>query len=253
MTAPEAKETPTAIRHVAVVVPAHNEEQHLGRALTSLGLAAENLERRCPGLTAGITVVLDSCTDGSADLAAAFAASHPRFIALSVNLRNTGASRAAGIAAALETCSARPGTVWLANTDADSSVPPGWLVRQVELANAGADAVLGSVEPDPADVDPAVLLRWLELHPFKEDHPHIYGANFGIRTSAYLDTGGFPRVRAHEDRILVERLRRRGYRLVATDTLRVTTSGRTAARAPQGFAAYLRALSHSLPAVAEPA
>ena len=70
-----------------------------------------------------------------------------------------------------------------------------WLVRQLEFAEAGADAVLGSVEPDPDGMDPELLRRWLERHPFHENHPHIYGANFGVRASAYLAAGGFARVR----------------------------------------------------------
>ncbi|MGZ4663234.1 MAG: hypothetical protein ACXVYB_18350, partial [Arthrobacter sp.] len=140
---------------------------------------------------------------------------------------------------------------WLANTDADSAVPENWLVRQLELADAGADAVLGSVEPDPAGMDPAIRRRWLDKHPFREDHPHIYGANFGVRASAYLAAGGFPLLRVHEDRILVERLRHRAFTVVATDSMRVLTSGRTHARAPHGFAAYLRALGMDRPAAAE--
>ena len=71
-------------------------------------------------------------------------------------------------------------------------MPENWLVRQLEFAESGADAVLGSVEPDPAGMDPEVLRRWLERHPFEEDHPHVYGANFGVRASAYLAAGGFP-------------------------------------------------------------
>jgi glycosyltransferase involved in cell wall biosynthesis len=250
------------IDRVAVVVPAHNEDQHLDRALSALRAAADALERERPGMRLSITVVLDSCTDRSADITAGYVASDPRFAAVQVRLGSTGASRAAGVVAAAGqwTGAGRltgpghwtgqwPGHVWLANTDADSAVPENWLVRQVELADAGADAVLGSVEPDPAGTDPAVLRRWLERHPFREDHPHIYGANFGVRASAYLAAGGFPRTRAHEDRILVENLRKQAYSVLATDTIRVLTSGRTHARAPQGFAAYLRALALELPAL----
>lgn len=250
------------IDRVAVVVPAHNEDQHLDRALSALRAAADALERERPGMWLSITVVLDSCTDRSADITAGYVASDPRFAAVQVRLGSTGASRAAGVVAAAGqwTGAGRltgpgqwtgqwPGHVWLANTDADSAVPENWLVRQVELADAGADAVLGSVEPDPAGTDPAVLRRWLERHPFREDHPHIYGANFGVRASAYLAAGGFPRTRAHEDRILVENLRKQAYSVLATDTIRVLTSGRTHARAPQGFAAYLRALALELPAL----
>lgn len=249
--AEEARSRP-GIDRVAVVVPAHNEDQHLDRALSALRAAADALERERPGLRPSITVVLDSCTDRSADITAGYVASDPRFAAVQVRLGSTGASRAAGVVAAVRQWTGAgqwAGRVWLANTDADSAVPESWLVRQVELADAGADAVLGSVEPDPAGTDPAVLRRWLERHPFREDHPHIYGANFGVRASAYLAAGGFPRTRSHEDRILVENLRQQAYSVLATDTIRVLTSGRTHARAPQGFAAYLRALALDLPAL----
>ncbi|KQR75591.1 glycosyl transferase [Arthrobacter sp. Leaf337] len=238
------------IDRVAVVVPAHNEDQHLDRALSALRTAADALQRERPGIQLSITVVLDSCTDRSADIAAGYVASDPRFAAVHVRLGSTGASRAAGVLAAAGLWKGLwAGHVWLANTDADSAVPENWLVRQVELADAGADAVLGSVEPDPAGTDPAILRRWMERHPFREDHPHIYGANFGVRASAYLAAGGFPRMRVHEDRILVENLRKQAYRVLATDTIRVLTSGRTHARAPQGFGAYLRALALELPAL----
>ncbi|WP_426989423.1 hypothetical protein [Pseudarthrobacter sp. Y6] len=63
-----------------------------------------------------------------------------------------------------------------------------------------------------------------------------------MRASAYLHAGGFPRQRSQEDRALAARLRRYGYRITSTDTVRVLTSGRTEARAPQGFGAYLLAL-----------
>ena len=245
MTDPAAR-----IRHVAVVMPAHNEDHHIGNALAALRTAADVLHRKYPEVQASIAVVLDSYTDRSAEITAAYVNADSRFSSLNVSLRNAGASRGFGIRSAF--ASRHPldaARIWFANTDADSTVPENWLTRQVELADLGADAILGSVEPDPNDVDPAVLARWLELHPFREDHPHIYGANFGVRGSAYLTVGGFPRLRAHEDRALVERLRDHGFRVVATDSLRVLTSGRTRARAPEGFAAYLRALAAEASAI----
>jgi glycosyltransferase involved in cell wall biosynthesis len=243
------------IRNVAVVMPAHNEEQRLGRALTGLRAALDALEQEYPRVGSSVTVVLDSCTDRSKEICTAFSVGDPRFRKVTVKLRSAGASRDYGVRTALDglqhpgaETSAGPETVWIANTDADSTVPRHWLVRQLDLANKGADAVLGSVEPDPADVDPSVLGRWLELHPFREDHSHIYGANLGIRASAYLAAGGFPLMRSHEDRGLVERLLRQGFTVTSTDSIRVVTSGRTHARAPQGFAAYLRSLSAGAPA-----
>ncbi|BCW49911.1 glycosyl transferase [Arthrobacter sp. StoSoilB13] len=241
------------IRSVAVVMPAHNEERHIGSALAALQTAADALQREHPGIGVSIAVVLDACTDRSSSITAAYTSADLRFLPVEVGFRSTGDSRDAGIRAALErlpfAAGAGAGT-WLATTDADSTVPGHWLVRQVELANAGADAILGSVEPDSRDMDEAVLERWRELHPSREDHPHIYGANLGVRASAYLAAGGFPRLRSHEDRALVERLRRLGLAVIATDTTKVTTSGRLHARAPEGFAAYLRALGSGLSSVA---
>lgn len=236
------------------MIPAHDEDEHLDRALQAVQRAAATLGRLRPGVNVRVTVVLDSCTDGSAAIAARYAAADPSFRVLSVDFRNIGASRAAGVRAAGIGASRRrpPGKrwtpppwadrTWLANTDADSQVPENWLVRQLEFADAGADAVLGSVEPDPAGMDPELLLRWRERHPFEEDHPHIYGANFGVRASAYLAAGGFPTLASHEDRALVQSLRSRAFTVTATDSMRVLTSGRVHAKAPHGFGAYLRTL-----------
>jgi glycosyltransferase involved in cell wall biosynthesis len=245
------------VRRVEVVMPAHDEEHHIEHALRALQAAAQALAERRPSVTVGITVVLDHCTDGSADIAARIAATDERFSVLHQTFRNAGASRAAGVAAALghgpprleNTIPESPGPerpglggIWLASTDADSRVPENWLWRQLELADAGWDVVLGSVEPDPRGMDPEVLRRWRSRHPVQERHPHVYGANLGVRASAYRLAGGFPEIPSSEDSVLVGRLRRRGFAVVATDTIRVVTSGRTSARAPHGFGAYLRTL-----------
>jgi hypothetical protein len=250
---------------VEVVMPVHDEERHLGAALHALGVAVKALARNGPAIAVGITVVLDHCTDRSAEIAARFAGScagpNARLSSTGVRVlhrrfRNAGASRAAGVAAALAETgpdgleSARLlesaghlESTWLANTDADSRVPEDWLVRQLEFADAGWDVVLGSVEPDSTGMDPELLLSWHHRHPLEERHGNIYGANLGVRASAYRQAGGFPPLRSSEDRALVEHLRRRGFAVIATDSTRVMTSGRTAARAPHGFGAYLRALS----------
>lgn len=241
------------IGEVAVVVPVHNEEQHLARALSGVRAAANALQAHQPDVGVTIVVVLDTCTDNSLEIAARVAAADTRITLLEVAFRNVGKSRRAGIETLLAACPLSPGAasrrLWLANTDADSCVPANWLRGQVALANAGADAVLGSVEPDPDGMDPEILRRWQARHSFEENHAHVYGANFGVRASAYELSGGFPRQRSHEDRALVEKLRRRGFVVRATDSIRVLTSGRIHARAPHGFGAYLFAMGLE-PAVA---
>ncbi len=246
------------IARVAVVMPAHNEEEHLDRSLNAVRGALEALHRVRPEVESGVMVVLDGCTDASAVITARHSAADRRVVALEVPFRSAGASRAAGIrAAGVGTSTKRRGTlplpaarVWLANTDADSQVPENWLIRQLELADAGADAVLGSVEPDPVGMDQELLRRWQERHPFVEDHPHVYGANIGVRASAYLAAGGFPALAAHEDKALIQRLRGRAFTIVSTDSTRVLTSGRTQPRAPEGFGTYLRDLERCQPPAA---
>lgn len=240
----------TWIDRVAVVIPVHDEEERLGRALAGVEAAVLSLRAVQPEIGVRVLVVLDSCTDGSAAIAARFTARNDCFSALAVDFRSVGRSRRAGswqvLGAAADKCPGAAAGLWLANTDADSVVPGNWLVGQLEMAAAGADAVLGSVEVDPAGMASDVLGRWQSMHPFGEGHPHVFGANFGIRGSAYLEAGGFPRHLAHEDKVLAGRLREKGFDVRATDTIRVRTSGRTEARAPQGFGAYLRAIGMDL-------
>lgn len=242
------------IQRVAVVIPAHNEEQHLERALTAVSCAADRVKAELPDVGVRVVVVLDQCTDRSPTVAAEFAAGDPRYRVLPVSFGSVGKSRQAGVSAALENDAGPPqgaGTgasvpmrrIWLANTDADSCVPDHWLVRQLELAGLGSDVVLGTVQPDPCGMHHEILARWHARHASVENHSHVYGANLGVRASAYLAAGGFPGIDFDEDRALVNRLRRSGAGIVATDTTRVLTSGRTAGRAPRGFAAYLLALA----------
>ena len=61
---------PLEIKSVAVVMPAHNEDQHIGKALVALKAAADALQRDCPDVEARMVVVLDHCTDRSAEIAA---------------------------------------------------------------------------------------------------------------------------------------------------------------------------------------
>ena len=249
---PAAGQGNHGVRQVAVVIPAHNEEHHLERALTAVRRAADRAESEVPDLAVQVVVVLDGCTDRSAAVAADAVAGDPRYVLLPVAFGSVGKSRQAGVRAALDhaTGPARAGTpadpmggIWLANTDADSCVPGHWLLRQLELAAGGFDVVLGTVQPDPHGMHHELLARWHARHTSTENHPHVYGANLGVRASSYLAAGGFPGVDFDEDQALVDRLRRNGARIVATDTTRVLTSGRTAGRAPQGFAAYLLALA----------
>lgn len=224
------------ISRVAVVVPVHDEAELLGRCLSHLAAAVAALGSRGPEVR--LVVVLDACRDASAAVARAAGVE-----VAECAVRNVGVARALG--ASLAAGDAEPGSTWLATTDADSAVPPSWLDDHLAAA-ADHDVLVGAVRPDPADLPPPVLRRWLAAHT-RVGH-HVHGANLGVRMSAYRAVGGFRPMTTGEDVALVADLRAVGARVTGGGHP-VTTSGRTAGRAPAGFAEHLRVLT----AACEPA
>lgn len=234
-----------AIRHVVVVVPVRNEEELLAGCVGRIRLAMDRLETAWPGTTAALTLVLDACTDGSAAIARAVAAQDGRIEVLEADYGSVGAARAAGTAAALERVRDSTGvmdTVWIACTDADTLVPENWLTAFVGLANTGADAVTGTVEPDPSQLDAERLADWHYRHRSSSEVAPVHGANLGMRASAYLAAGGFRSMAEHEDVRLVEDLRSSGAIVRSSRAVHAVTSGRLEGRTPGGFAGYLAAL-----------
>jgi cellulose synthase/poly-beta-1,6-N-acetylglucosamine synthase-like glycosyltransferase len=227
------------IRDVAVIVPAANEEQRIARCLTSIDVAARHLSQRDPGLRARVIVTLDGCHDATAAICATF----PGVTTVTTTGRNVGAARRAGTQAALSRRAGPACELWLASTDADSAVPAGWLTAMVAAAGRGADLVLGTVLPGP-DLSPAVRAQWLARHHLRDGHPHVHGANLGIRADAYLALGGWPPLVTGEDTDLARRAAAAGWLSISrTAAIPVVTSVRRTGRAPRGFSSYLRALS----------
>ena len=223
-----------------VVVPARNEQQRLPRALAALDVAQSRLRARLvrpPGVR--VVVVLDRCTDGSAGVVRQWAPVE----SLSTDDGSVGTARRRGIEHGLSTAEVTAEQIWIACTDADSAVPTDWLITQFEQARAGTEMLLGTVRPDPDDLGERTMARWVGQHRLADGHPHVHGANLGIRADTYLRAGGFPPVAAHEDRLLVETVRRSGGRVVSTGSSPVLTSGRLVGRAPEGFAQHLRELT----------
>jgi glycosyltransferase involved in cell wall biosynthesis len=251
------------VRAVAVVIPAHDEEELLPACLASVREALAHPAVR--PYRRSLVVVADACRDATADLAHRAGAQ-----VVLTSGRNVGAARRLGAAVALhharraELANPTPagptgagwsgavgvGDVWLACTDADTVVPVGWVAGQLELAAAGADAVVGTVAvADWGGLPAAVPVEFRRRYRWSgPQHPHVHGANLGVRGSAYRRAGGFPARPVGEDRALLDALLRTGHRVVRTAAGPVTTSARTVARAPAGFAADLRALCHRQPA-----
>jgi glycosyltransferase involved in cell wall biosynthesis len=227
--------TPT-VQAVGVVVPARNEQNLLPGALDALGAAAAQVARL--GVAVDLLVVADTCTDDTVGVALARGVR-----VVEVQAGAVGQARAIGLRLLLaRQRGVRPEELWLASTDADSQVPRNWLRGQLELAAAGADLVVGTVEVDDWSAHPPyVEARWRAGYDRRDGHSHVHGANVGVRADAYLEVGGFRSLDRDEDVALVAALGHR--KVVRTGTIPVVTSARLRSRAGGGFADHLAGLA----------
>ena len=219
-----------AIAELVVMIPARDEEALIGRCLESVLVARDLVE-----MPVQVVVVADGCLDATAGIARGY----PGVLVVEIDSSNVGTARASAARVALSLVAADPARVWLANTDADSVVPPNWLAEQVRLADSGTDVMIGTVRPEFDDLTDEQVRAWRATHLAGEANGHVHGANLGIRASIYLKSGGYDAVPEHEDVELVAKLRHVG-RAVACATCEVVTSGRAVGRTPGGYARHLR-------------
>lgn len=231
-------------RTIAVVIPAHDEETLLPGALRAVAVAARHPAVR--GIEIRTVVAADSCTDATAAVALRAGAA-----VVAGTWHNAGLARAAGVAWALGREPGDAATLWIASTDADSRVPPGWLAHQSAQAERGWEAVVGTVAVRrwPGHLGTLAALhreRYEASRPAPGQwwaHPHVHGANLGVAADAYRSVGGFPPVPLGEDQGLVDALDAAGHRVLRTAECPVTTSSRLHARASGGFGDYLARLA----------
>lgn len=216
---------------IAVTIPAHNEQALIGPCLQSIRVAAQHPALQ--GEAVEIHVALDRCTDQTGVIARAHGAITQEVCG------GVGVARADAARAAI----AR-GAHWLACTDADTRVPPDWLAAQLACA---ADAFCGVVEvTDWRDHLSQTRAAFLASEIRHDGHPHVHGANLGMRASAYLAAGGFSNASSSEDVALVAALEQAGMRIARLANPVVNTSARRSARASGGFADYLLRLEAAL-------
>jgi cellulose synthase/poly-beta-1,6-N-acetylglucosamine synthase-like glycosyltransferase len=222
---------------VGIVIPARNEQELIAGSIRRV-LAAV---RRTPLNRCWVVVVADSCTDATADIAARLLGGHGEVV--SCRLAAVGPARRTGTNAALARFAGHPAqNIWLANTDADTEVPDHWLQQQLRWADAGFHGVAGTVRikhmrVDDRDISEEMMSDYL-VHA-DGTHPHIHGANLGVRADAYQDAGGWSGLALAEEHCLWRRLRSRQWRLSSSSAFAVDTSARLEGRAPGGFAATL--------------
>lgn len=232
-----------AITAIGIVIPARNEQAHIGRCLDAIRGAVTHLRSSTyPKIGIRTVVVLDSCTDRTADIVSCYS----EVEAVAADLGTVGAARALGARALLSTSTDPPQHLWLANTDADSAVPAQWLTHMIDQAHRGADLILGTVKPD-ATATQRLRLAWNVRHVDEDGHPHVHGANLGIRSSAYLTLGGWSHGASGEDASLARAADADPtMRTLRSSAIPVVTSGRLTGRAPGGFARYLQLLTHDI-------
>jgi glycosyltransferase involved in cell wall biosynthesis len=238
-----------ALRAV-VVVPARDEEERIGGCLRALAkqaaIAPEAYE---------VLVVLDGCSDGTAEAVLAIASANPRLVVNTVALepaRGVGRARRTGMDLACERLLAvgRPDGL-IASTDADTRVAADWLAVQLELAAGGAQAIGGwvALAPEEAALLPAGVLAEREARATERlaavnaasdgppaEHHHFSGASLALTVRAYRRCAAVGVAAALEDEALERALRGQGVEIVRTRAVHVETSARARGRAPRGLA-----------------
>jgi glucosyl-3-phosphoglycerate synthase len=234
-----------------VVVPARDEAPRIAACLQALsnqhGVAAGGYE---------VILVLDGCRDRTLRVVQQTTRhlQQPVFHILTLpHPQGVGRARRLGMDIAcrrLMRLDSAEGLI--ASTDADTVVASNWLSAQLALAKAGAEAIGGLIELDPAErqalAPQALAMREsgatqrlagaLEqtLGKAAVEHPHFSGASLALTAAAYERCGGLPVRAALEDEALAQALARQGIAIHRSSCVRVRTSARTDGRAPRGLA-----------------
>lgn len=231
---------------VTICVPVRDEAALLPRFLDALALQDRQAFTLC--------ILFDGCTDQSAAVVAARAASLPYAIITAHAERgapNAGRARRAAMAIGLKAIPDNAGMI--VSTDADSVPAPDWLSTNA-AALTNADVVAGRIVRRGGDASPLqdrieayydalfALRRMIDPVPWEAPHIHHYtsGASLAFRTGAYRDLGGFEPLPSAEDARIVDRAHQMGLRVRRDAAVRVDTSARRVGRAVGGLADHLR-------------
>ena len=267
--APPGRAAPTC--RAVVIIPARNEEQHLPRTLDALRLQVDPAGHPIPPDSFEVILLLNNCTDRSAEVARAYRDSHPNFH-LHVAVRSLPPEQAhVGTARRLLMDTAyhrlqrssflHPAIL---STDGDTVVAPDWLARNLLALEAGADVVGGVIHLFPAELSslaanqPGTHLAYqrdrqlqaltahLEstLDPDPADpwprHLEHFGASLACTPAIYALSGGLPPVKPLEDVAFIDALRKVGARIRHCPHVHISTSARLDGRAEVGLSGQLR-------------
>jgi hypothetical protein len=255
---------PHAEMRACVIVPARNEEGCVRQLLAALTAQRDTRGQLLDPHTYEVLLLLNNCTDRTAEVARAFGREFPRLALriaeaqLPAAQAHAGRARQALFDMAFERFQSldRPDGLIL-STDADSRPAPDWIAQTEAEIAAGADGVGGRVILDPeerAALPSAVNRMFLldigyrraleELHslyapdrhdPFPRHHQH-FGASLAVTAAAYGRAGGMPSRRSSEDVALYRAIIKSGGKFRHSPRVKVTTSARIVGRATGGLA-----------------
>jgi len=241
---------------VVVAIPVRDEAERIGACLAAL----TDQRDRVPD---HIVLLVNNTTDGTID--AARRVEMPPGTTLHIVERTfPPAEASAGLARRAAMMEAEPYAASngiLLTTDADGQVDSHWLSANLAAIAAGADAVMGWVDLDPAEACaiPAVLHEadarecaydalcdeiHARLDPDPADpmprHTQNSGASIAVTLRAFRAAGGVPAVPCGEDRAFLAALRRIDAKIRHSLDCHVTVSGRIIGRAAGGMADTIR-------------
>lgn len=243
---------------IVVAIPVKDEEERIVPCLDALaGQSDVDLS------DVGVVLLLNNCTDGTADQVRSIAHLLPfavemRMVSLPQPYANAGWARRLAMDAAAAW--AKPDGLIL-TTDADTRAYDDWVAANRREIEGGHDAVAGYVMADPMELmelPPAILergsLEWeyqqlaAELDARVDPEPHDAwprhnqncGASAAVTAAAYRAIGGLPPRPVGEDRALFEMLRRIDGKIRHSLEVQVVTSARTDGRASGGLADEIR-------------
>ncbi|MFT3802551.1 MAG: glycosyltransferase [Burkholderiaceae bacterium] len=202
---------------IAVIVPAHNEAQRIGRCLASVQRAARHPS--LAGETVMIIVVADDCSDATETIAREAGA-----VTICMSVRDASVARTAGADMAVWA-----GARWLAFVNAHAVVAEDWLAAQ--LAEQ-ADVVCGrTVLHDAAATatataaTAATAIAATAAKPSAGGGIRVHAGNFGVRTATYCKSAGFASCVDDDDLALGRALAATGALIVRCDVVSATAAG----------------------------
>ena len=257
------------IKHLSAIVaiPVKNEAERIITCLKALAVQRDRCNRPIPAGTYGVVLVLNNCTDATAQVVDAIQEQlpYPLWVVqreLPPGRAHAGRARKLAMDAAADLLSMNSAHFrMILTTDADGRVGSRWIDANLTTARAGADLVAGFVRADRmehAQLPVTVIERgrlesryeWLlselsarldpELHDPWPRHRMASGASLGVTLAAYRRIGGLPPIPTGEDRALAARIAATGGHIRHSLSAQVVVSCRLDGRAEGGMAATIR-------------